>query len=119
MKPDNYLPPDPMDVNLSRWLKNWVTAVQPTRNVKFTLMEKLGDPHEPAALMTRVSSGCRWFMDNLLLKPLDLVFEPMLCSPGFEGYPRHYHNDRGSTLVMHTVTHSSFPYGIGQFNLVT
>ena len=119
MKQDNYLPPDPIDVYLGRWLKNWVTAVQPTRNVKFALMEELGDPYEPASFVNRVSSGLLWFMDNLLLKPLDLVFEPMLCSPGFEGYPRHYHNDHGSAFVMHSVTHSSFPYGIGQFNLVT
>lgn len=119
MKQDNYLPPDAMDVYLSRWLKNWVTAVQPTRNVKFALMAKLREPHEPEPLMTRASAGLRWFMDNLLLKPLDLVFEPMLCSPGFEVYPRDTSKDHGTALVMHSVTHSSFPYGIGQFNLVT
>lgn len=108
-----------MDMYIGRWLKNWVAAVQPPRDGKQAIMERLMYSHEPVSLREHAYGVSRWMLDHLLLRPLDLIFEPMLVSTELEGYESLYHRDYGPTLVMRSMSQNSFPFGIGQFNLVT
>ncbi|MGD2058198.1 MAG: hypothetical protein PVF85_13320 [Anaerolineales bacterium] len=119
MKQVNFLPPDPMDIYLDRWLKNWVAAVQPPRDGKQAIMQRLSYSQEPVSVWAHIYAVSRWVLDNLLLRPLDLIFEPMMTSRGYEKYEVLYHREYGSALVMRSMSQHSFPFGIGQFNLVT
>lgn len=119
MKQDNFLPSDPMDAYISKWLKSWVAAVRLPQDGRQALITRLSYEKQPTSVEEQLLSIFRWTLENLLIKPFDMAFEPMLHSTGMEAYPQLYHHEHGPTLVMRSMSQSGFPYGIGQFNLVT
>ena len=81
---------DEFDTNVSRLFNQWVLAFSPPKNGRALLFEQIMQKTSNPYIGWNIALVIiRWFFRNLILKPIDGIFQPVLYFSDVYAYPAH------------------------------
>jgi hypothetical protein len=104
---------DAFDRYVSRMIKNWVFASPLPSNGRALLFEQITrTTNDPILWANLALAIIRWLFRNLILKPIDIAFQPVLYFSEADMYYTLVHDNRISPVSLRLMTDQNLSIGM-------